>query len=123
MEGTCGKMSMPANLFGRPDCLNVDEVTEMLLQREGARVERIFSTGQASPADFWYDQDEEEWVVVLQGDATLQWEDLSLTEMGAGDWVLIPAHKKHRVERTSIAPPCIWLAMFFLPSPHAKLCP
>lgn len=108
-------MMMPENLFVLPAKLPSDEVTETLLQRDGIRVERILSTGQASPINFWFDQAEDEWVAVLQGEAALQWEDGGLTEMRSGDWLLIPARKKHRVERTSIDPPCIWLAIL-LPS-------
>jgi cupin 2 domain-containing protein len=93
-----------------------EEVTEILLQRPDLRVERIISTGQASPPGFWYDQEEDEWVSVVQGEAALQWEDGSRAELGAGDWVLIPAHKKHRVERTSSKPPCVWLAIFMPPA-------
>jgi len=93
-----------------------EEVTEILLQRPDLRVERIISTGQASPPGFWYDQEEDEWVSVVQGEAALQWEDGNRTELGAGDWVLIPAHKKHRVEHTSSNPPCIWLAIFMPPA-------
>ena len=92
-----------------------EEVTEILLQCPDLRVERIISTGQASPPGFWYDQEEDEWVSVVQGEAALQWEDGSRTELGAGDWVLIPAHKKHRVEHTSSNPPCVWLAIFMPP--------
>ncbi|MBP2667764.1 MAG: Cupin 2 conserved barrel domain protein [Firmicutes bacterium] len=61
------------------------------------------------------DQAEDEWVSVVQGSAGLQWDGGAITELAAGDWILIPAHKKHRVERTSSDPPCIWLVMF-LPS-------
>ena len=93
-----------------------EEVTEILLQRPDLRVERIISTGQASPPGFWYDQEEDEWVSVVQGQAALLWADGSRTELGAGDWVLIPAHKKHRVEHTSSNPPCVWLAIFMPPA-------
>ena len=109
-------MTTPGNLFALPARLPAKEVTEVLLQRTDVRVERVLSAGQASPPDFWYDQAEDEWVSVLQGSAALQWEDGSLTAMHPGDWLLIPAHRKHRVERSSIVPPCIWLAIFMRPS-------
>lgn len=109
-------MIKPDNLFALPANLHTDEVTEILFRNDGVRVERILSTGHASPVDCWYDQDEDEWVAVLQGEAALQWADGSLMEMQAGDWLLIPAHKRHRVERTSIVPPCVWLTIFILPS-------
>lgn len=106
------KNAKPANLFALPVQLPPDEVTEILLRHDGVRVEKIISTGQASPPDFWYDQAEDEWVAVLQGEAALQWEDGSMTVMRSGAWLLIPAHKKHRVHFTSQEPPCIWLALF-----------
>lgn len=105
-------MTSPSNLLRLPAELPAAEVCELLLQRPGIRVERILSTGQASPPGFWYDQTEDEWVAVLQGEGVLQWEDGRLTELRSGDWLLIPARQKHRVERTSVDPPCIWLAVF-----------
>ena len=113
MERTSRKMTAAGNLLALPaDLPLIEELTEIVFQERGLRVERILSTGQTSPPEFWYDQAEDEWVAVLQGDAALQWEDGSLTELHTGEWLLIPAHKKHRVERTSITPPCIWLAIF-----------
>ena len=112
MEGAGDQVSSPANLLRLPPEPPTAEVSELLLQRPGIRMERILSAGQASPPGFWYDQAEDEWVAVLQGEGVLQWEDGRLTELRAGDWLLIPAHQKHRVERTSVEPPCIWLALF-----------
>ena len=112
MERAGDQVTLPSNLLHLPAELPAGEVCELLLQRPGIRVERILSTGQASPPGFWYDQAEDEWVAVLQGEGVLQWEDGQLTELRAGDWLFIPAHQKHRVERTSVEPPCIWLALF-----------
>ena len=112
MEGAGDQVISPANLLRLPSEPPTAEVSELLLQRPGIRMERILSTGQASPPGFWYDQAEDEWVAVLQGEGALQWEDGKVTELRSGDWLLIPAHQKHRVERTSVEPPCIWLALF-----------
>ena len=68
--------------------------------------------GQASPAGFWYDQDQHEWVSVLQGAARLRFEDQTI-ELKPGDFVNIPAHKKHRVEWTTPDEPTIWLAVHY----------
>ena len=76
------------------------------------RLERIVSFGDVSPAGFWYNQDEEEFVAVLEGNATLEFFDGEKIEMLPLDYIVIPAHKKHRVLRTSKTPPCIWLAFF-----------
>ena len=102
------------NLFALPAVLPVGEFVELLAQQPGVRIERIISAGHASAPGFWYDQDEDEWVAVLQGTGTLQWEDGRVTPMAAGDWLLIPARKKHRVEYTSQEPPCVWLAVFLI---------
>jgi cupin 2 domain-containing protein len=113
--GAAGRFSFtmkPKNLFALPSVLPLGELTELLAKNKKCRIERIISTGQISRKDFWYDQNENEWVAVLQGEGVVAWEDGSQTELHAGDWLLIPAHKKHRVARTSTEPPCIWLAVF-----------
>lgn len=90
-----------------------EELVTVLAETEHVRIERIVSTGQSSPGDFWYDQAESEWVSVLKGEATLRFESGETVSLKPGDHVLIPAHRKHRVERTSPVEPTIWLAVFF----------
>lgn len=76
------------------------------------RVERIVSAGQVSPPGFWYDQDEHEWVAVLAGEASLEVEgEPAPLVLAAGDWVLLPAHRRHRVLATAV--PTVWLAVFW----------
>jgi cupin 2 domain-containing protein len=88
------------------------EETTVLGQFHGARIERIVSTGQASPAGFWYDQDWAEWVVVLTGSAGLVIEGEATPRILApGDWVEIPPHVRHRVEWTDADEPTVWLAV------------
>lgn len=98
-----------------------DELTETLVHNQSVRIERIVSTGQSSPDGFWYDQTETEWVVLLSGEASLQFEDRtdSIT-MQRGDFIEIPAGVRHRVERTSKTEPTIWLAIFYDSEPSAK---
>jgi len=82
--------------------------------RAGLKIERIISQGQASPPGFWYDQAWNEWVILLKGSATLQFEDEPATRaLGAGDYVFIPARKRHRVEWTEPQQPTVWLAVHF----------
>ena len=102
------------NLFSDiPDALS-DEIVETLLDADSARIERIVSHGQSSPDGFWYDQAQNEWVVVLKGAARLQFDgDDRLVEMGPGDFVNIPAHKRHRVEWTTPDRPTVWLAVHY----------
>jgi cupin 2 domain-containing protein len=89
-----------------------NELTTTLLESTTVRIERIISHGHASPPDFWYDQDENEWVCVLQGAAKLRFEDETI-EMTPGDFVNIPAHKKHRVEWTAPDEQTVWLAVYY----------
>ncbi|HIK33665.1 MAG TPA: cupin domain-containing protein [Oscillatoriales cyanobacterium M59_W2019_021] len=104
------------NIFHLPSDLPQEEYFEPLLSQGNLLIERIISTGQTTPPGEWYDQDRDEWVVLLQGEATLGYEDGSTKVLTAGDWVLISAHQKHRVEFTSTQPPCIWLAVHVAPS-------
>ena len=89
-----------------------EEFVEVLATGGGTRVERIVSEGHTSPEGFWYDQDEWEWAAVLQGSAELEFEGRGHVGLSAGQWVLIPAHERHRVTRTSTDPQCVWLAVF-----------
>ena len=100
------------NLFAVPQSLPVEEFVEPLISDRGVLIERIISTGHISPPGFWYDQDRDEWVALLQGQARIGWEDGRSKELRAGDWLFIPAHERHRVEWTSKEVTCIWLAVF-----------
>lgn len=86
------------------------EVVQTLIRAADVRIERIISHGHASAPDFWYDQPQHEWVVVLKGAARLQFED-SMVEMKVGDFVNIPAFKKHRVGWTTPDEPTVWLGV------------
>ena len=59
------------------------------------------SAGQATPPGEWYDQDTHEWVALLSGGAGLRFEDEAEPRvLSPGDYLLIPAHRRHRVEWT-----------------------
>jgi cupin 2 domain-containing protein len=92
------------------------ELVEVLAQGRGVRIERIVSTGQASPPGSWYDQPDDEFVVLLTGAAVLRFEDGDRRlDLAPGDWIEIPAHVRHRVESTQADPPTVWLAIH---TPH-----
>ena len=94
----------------------VEEAIATLLQGDGVRVERIVSHGQASPAGFWYDQDEAEWVLVMSGRARLTIDgEAEDRELGPGDSLFFPAHCRHRVAWTQAGAPTVWLAIFVAP--------
>ncbi len=98
------------NLFDLPRLPVSEELVTELAKSSHTRIERIVSTGQVSD---WYDQSETEFVVLLEGNAVIEYDDgkppVSLTK---GDTLLIPAHERHRVGYTSIEPPCVWLCVF-----------
>ena len=106
--------SQSGNLFQLPEPLPAVEEFAALFETSHLRVERIVSTGQTTPPGEWYDQSQAEWVMLVQGRATLTYEDGATLAMGPGDYVLIPAHVRHRVDYTSSEPPCIWLAVHCL---------
>ena len=88
------------------------ELVETLVHANSVRIERIVSDGHVSPAGFWYDQDQNEWVLLIQGAARLQFRD-ELVEMKPGDFLNIPAHRKHRVDWTRPDEQTIWLAIHY----------
>jgi len=100
------------NLFKKlPDPCRT-EIFETILEDCSLRIERIISEGQATPAGQWFDQTWDEWVVLLQGSAGIQFEgDSNPLVLKPGDYIYIPAHKKHRVEWTNGNEKTIWLAV------------
>jgi cupin 2 domain-containing protein len=100
------------NLFANvPLNLQAEQITELLTCRN-LKIARIVSHGQASPPGFWYDQDDDEWVILLTGSAGLRFEqEEAATALGVGDYVHIPAHTRHRVEWTDPSHATIWLAI------------
>jgi cupin 2 domain-containing protein len=101
------------NLFSDiPDTLP-DELFDDLLTADGVRVERIFSQGHTSPTSGWYDQEENEWVVVLQGAGTIAFEDGDEVTLAQGDYLNIPKHTRHRVVWTDPEVVTVWLAVFY----------
>jgi cupin 2 domain-containing protein len=103
------------NLFAHlPAAPLTEELFAELLKRSGLRIERIVSTGQASPPDFWYDQPEGEWVLLLQGQAILRFADQpDPVPLVPGDFIDIPPHRRHRVEWTAPAQTTVWLAVHY----------
>ena len=98
------------NLFADLPTNLPTELVTTLLEAADVRIERIISHGHASAADFWYDQPQHEWVIVLKGAARLQFED-GMVEMKVGNFVNIPAHCRHRVEWTTPHEPTVWLGV------------
>ena len=101
------------NLFANLPINLTEETILPLLQSGDIRIERIVSTGQVSPSGFWYDQEEHEWVVVLRGCGTVEYEDGTQTTLTPGDHLHIPPRLRHRVSQTSRKEPTVWLAVFW----------
>ena len=97
------------NLFACLPAASDGERFETLFANPACRVERIVSFGHASPPGFWYEQTEDEWVVLLAGSAALAFEDGRTLALCAGDWVSLPARCRHRVE--SVSQDAVWLAV------------
>ncbi|MBT3071550.1 cupin domain-containing protein [Rhodomicrobium sp. Az07] len=108
-------MPKVGNIFANlPVMGSAEEDIAALLDVPGLRVERIVSTGQASPPGFWYDQPREEWVMLLSGAARLRFDgEGEARALKPGDFVFIPAHRRHRVDWTSPDAPTVWLALHF----------
>jgi cupin 2 domain-containing protein len=98
------------NIFHDLPELSDQEDLSILFQNPCAKIERIVSRSHSSPPGFWYDQDEDEWVILVRGEATLEFEGGELLQMKEGDHVTIPRHVKHRVHQTG--PETIWLAVY-----------
>jgi cupin 2 domain-containing protein len=90
-----------------------EELVTILAENRHARIERIVSNGHTSPKDFWYDQEEHEWVIVLKGAAALLFDNGESVQMKPGDHALIPAGRRHQVQWTTSEEPTLWLAVFY----------
>lgn len=105
------------NLFGGVPTTLAEEFFQVLLHRPGLRIERILSRQHATPAGQWYDQEWDEWVVLLRGSAGLciEGQEAEIV-LKPGDHLLLPAHLRHRVEWTSPYEDTLWLAVHFAPA-------
>ncbi len=101
------------NLFESiPDDIDQEMFTE-LLAGQTVSVKRIVSKGHTSPESGWYDQEDNEWVIVLKGEGKIAFEDDSITHLVPGRYINIPAHTRHKVVWTSRRSETIWLAIHY----------
>ena len=102
------------NIFAQLPELLPEEIFQQFIQGKEFKLERIVSKGHATPADYWYDQSQHEWVILLSGSAGLRFEgEENLRELQPGDFVNIPAHQRHRVEWTDPDRITVWLALHY----------
>jgi len=95
-----------------PDELR-EEHFQDLISSPNVRIERILSKGHTSPESGWYDQDENEWVIVLDGAGIIEFEDGTEIKLSKGDYLNIPGNKKHKVKWTEPDKVTVWLAIFY----------
>lgn len=102
------------NIFSQVPAELLEERFDEIVVAGAVKVERIISDGHSSPNGLWYDQEKNEWVILLRGSAELSFEESEETIiLKPGDWVSIPAHRKHRVKRTDPNEKTIWLAVHY----------
>jgi cupin 2 domain-containing protein len=102
------------NIFWDLPKMIIEETSETVLDTEHFRLERIISSGQGTPSGEWYDQDTNEWVILLAGNAGLLFEgETEVRVMRPGDYVHIPAHRRHRVAWTDPEQKTVWLALHY----------
>jgi len=101
-----------ANIFQEIPRDLPEEITEVLTENKQVRIERIISRGHSSPQQFWYDQPQDEFVLLLRGEATLLFRNPDIEiRLQCGDYLLIPARRQHRVTWTASDEDTIWLAV------------
>lgn len=100
------------NVFNNLPAGPVDEWFDTLARLGQFRVERIVSAGHRTPEGEWYDQEWDEWVMIVRGEAKLRMADPEeIHHLLPGDWISLPAHRRHRVEWTHPDQQTIWLAV------------
>ena len=102
------------NIFEDIPVNMTEELVEIISETDSIKIERIVSRAHSSPPDFWYDQEKNEYVILLKGKAGLAFENRDdVIVMGPGDYLEIPAHVRHRVEWTDPEEDTIWLAIYY----------
>ena len=103
-----------SSIFSNIPVSTTEEIFETLLKTDHVKLERIISLGQATLRGEWFDQNDNEWVILLSGSAGLLFEDdKEVCVMNPGDYVHIPAHTRHRVEWTDANQETVWLALHY----------
>jgi cupin 2 domain-containing protein len=104
---------MTGNIFNALPLEAEQESFAELLRDKRIKIERIVSKGHTSPESGWHDQEDNEWVLVLEGAGTILFADGRQVTLNKGDHLHIPAHEKHRVAWTDPDRLTIWLAVHY----------
>ncbi|NOR58004.1 MAG: cupin domain-containing protein [Sulfurimonas sp.] len=102
-----------SNIFANISSEIKEELFEDIISKEGLKIERIVSKGHTTTEFEWYDQTNDEWVILLKGEAVLEFEDADEVRLKDGDYINIPAHTKHRVSWTKPNVETVWLAIHY----------
>ena len=113
--GAASKALRTGNLFAKLPFDLDTELIEALTETKTVRVERIVSRGHSSPEGLWYEDPRHEWVLLVRGSATLLFESSETLKLVSGDWVEIPARRRHRVEATNSSEDTFWIAVYYEP--------
>ncbi|QKF68575.1 Cupin domain-containing protein [Arcobacter venerupis] len=100
------------NIFEQIIVDKKEEIFFEIFKNETIKVEKIVSNGQKSPENFWYEQEKNEFVLLLEGFAILEFENREV-ELKKGDCLNIEAYQKHKVKFTSLDEPTVWFAVFY----------
>ncbi len=113
-----GQLQSGALTAGIPSGPQAAELIDEIVGGSGLRIQRIVSTGQETPRGKWYDQDRDEFVLLVSGAAGLRIDGENEDRvLRPGDWLILPAHCRHRVTWTQAAPPTIWLTVHYCAAP------
>lgn len=102
-----------SNIFESIPARLDQEFFDVLAEKDNVRIERIISKGHTSPTIGWYDQQQDEWVIVLKGAAIIEFADGQAVRLGVGSHLNIPAHTKHKVKWTQADIETVWLAIHY----------
>jgi len=102
---------VPENIYNSPGKSDAQEIIEVIADMDDARIERITTLKPYTGPGEWYDQQKDEWVILLSGNAEIEIKGQGTIELFSGDYIFLPAHCHHRVTRTSTDPPSVWLAI------------
>lgn len=101
------------NIFSNTPVSQQEEIFEVLIRTDAIKIERIISASQIFQPSDWYDQEKDEWIIVLKGKAVLSFEDQLTIHLNEGDYINIPAHVKHKVSWIDPNDKTIWLAIHY----------
>ena len=90
-----------------------DEFFEDILVSENLQIERIVSYGHTSPKEGWHNQNKNEWVILIDGEAIISFKDSDDIKLKKGDYLNIERNVEHKVSWTKPKSETIWLAIFY----------